>query len=146
VRLNVLALTVVASVGLVLGGCGRSSNSASTPPANTAVNPGPNPTTGDPGPNNTANGPETLQGTLSYHARCVQLVGHAANQPTTKFQLAFVAETVKPQAANVVLTGPDGRRVVGPHDIVYLTGHPGSGSGPCGPVFTVDKVVGVTPG
>jgi hypothetical protein len=143
------ALAVLMALGL-LAGCGRSSTSQSTAPANTATNPGPNPTTGDPGPNNTANGPETLQGTLVARSGCVELDGVAANQavpgPRTRFQLDFSTETVQRDGDTIVLTGSDGKRTVGPRDTVYVAGHQGSGSGPCGRVFEVEKVVAVTPG
>jgi hypothetical protein len=139
------ALVVLLSAGCLLSGCGGSSTSQNTAPANTEVNPGPNPTIGNPGPNNTANGPETLQGTLVARPSCVELDGNAANESRARFQLDFAAETVQRQGTTVVLSGTDGRRTVGPHDTIYVAGHPGTGSGPCGRVFQVEKVVAVTP-
>lgn len=131
--------------GCLLTGCGGSSAPQSTAPANTRVNPGPNPTTGDPGPNNTANGPRTLQGTLVGRSGCVELDGNAAGQRSAKFQLDFTTEKVTRHGDSIVLSGTDGKRTVGPHDTVYVAGHSGSGSGPCGEVFLVEKVVAVTP-
>jgi hypothetical protein len=138
------ALTAFLLAGC-LAGCHGSSSPQSTAPANTAANPGPNSTVGDPGPNNTANGPETLQGTLTARSGCVQLDGNAANQAPARFQLEFAAETVTHNGPTVVLTGSDGKRTIGARDTVYVAGHPGSGTGPCGRVFRVDKVVAVTP-
>jgi hypothetical protein len=131
--------------GSVLAGCGGSSSSQSTAPANTEVNPGPNSTLRDPGPNNTANGPQTLQGTLRAREGCIELDGNAANEPAARFQLTFASETVTHQGTTVVVSGSDGKRSVGPHDTVFVAGHPGSGHGACGRAFTVDKVVAVTP-
>jgi hypothetical protein len=133
------------TAGCLLAGCGGSSSPQSTAPANTRVNPGPNPTTGDPGPNNTSQGPLTLQGTLAARSGCVELDGNAAGQPAARFQLDFTTESVRRQGKNLVLSGPDGDRTVGPRDVVYVAGHPGSGSGPCGRIFSVEKVVAVTP-
>ena len=45
----------------------------------------------------------------------------------------------------VVISGTDGERRVGPKDTIFVTGFPGSGSGPCGKIFDVEKVVAVTP-
>jgi hypothetical protein len=133
------------AAGSVLAGCGGSSSSQSTAPANTQVNPGPNSTTHDPGPNNTANGPVTLQGTLSARPGCIQLDGNAANQPAGRFQLEFASDTVEHHGTTIVVSGSDGTRSIGPRDTVFVAGHPGSGTGPCGRVFAVDKVVAVTP-
>jgi hypothetical protein len=127
-----------------LAGCGGSSKPLSTAPANTKVNPGPNPTTGDPGPNNTANGPKTLQGTLVARSGCFELDGNAAHEPTARFQLEFAAETVRRKGDTIVLSGADGERTVGRHDTLFVAGRPESGSGPCGRVFRVEKVVAVS--
>jgi hypothetical protein len=136
----------LALVVLVLAGCGGGSTaSRNTGPANTQHNPGPKPTYADPGPNNTANGPQTLEGTLTAHSGCVELAGNAAHQPPSRFQLEFEVEKVGQVDSNVVLTGPDGKRTVRPHDTVYVAGRPGSGSGPCGRIFRVEKVVAVVP-
>jgi hypothetical protein len=140
------ALLVLLLAGCLLAACGGSSGSESTAPANTQVNPGPNPTTGDPGPNNTANGPETLQGTLAARSGCIELDGGAAEQPAGRFQLEFAADAVKLDGSKILLSGADGDHTVGPHDTVYVAGHPGTGVGPCGQVFRVEKVVAVTPG
>lgn len=144
------ALTALLSgflaAGCVVAGCGSSSPSAATGPANTAVNPGPNPTTGDPGPNNTANGPETLQGTLVARSGCIELDGNAANEPTGQFQLEFSTEKVQRKGATIVLSGKDGAHTVGAHDTVFVAGHSEAGSGACGDLFLVDKVVAVSPG
>jgi hypothetical protein len=139
---RLLALILCA---FVLAGCGGSSSSPrSTGPADTRNDPGPNPTTGDPGPNNTANGPQTLQGTLVGRASCVELDGSAANQPKSRFQLEFSVEKTRRSGSSVVISGPDGDRTVGPKDIVYVVGRPGTGSGPCGQKFDVEKVAAVT--
>jgi hypothetical protein len=145
VRTKTLTLTAFLTALCLLPGCGGSSSHA-TPPANTEVNPGPNSTSKDPGPNNTANGPETLQGTLVARAGCFELDGNAANQPAARFELEFVAETAKRHGSTIVLSGSDGTRTVGAHDTVFVTGNLGSGSGTCGHVFEVQKVVAVTPG
>ena len=131
-------------LGCLLIGCGDSSSPESTAPANTKVDPGPNPTTGDPGPNNTADGPRTLQGTLTARSGCVELKGKAANEQTTRYQLEFEVEKVSRDGGDVLVSGPDGERTVGPKDTIYVAGYPGSGSGPCGRIFNVDKVVAVT--
>jgi hypothetical protein len=142
VRLISVALFV-----LVLAGCssGGSTASRGTGPANTQVDPGPKPTYSDPGPNNTANGPQTLQGTLTAHSGCVELAGNAAHARRARFQLEFEVEKVGHVGNDVVLTGPDAKRTVGPRDTVYVAGRPGSGSGPCGLIFRVEKVVAVVP-
>jgi hypothetical protein len=132
--------------GCLVSGCGGSSSTATTGPANTKVNPGPNPTTGDPGPNNTTNGPVTLQGTLAARSGCIELDGNAANEPAGRFQLEFSNEKVQRKGATIVLSGKDGTQNVGAHDIVFVAGHPEAGSGSCGNLFLVDKVVAVTPG
>jgi hypothetical protein len=132
--------------GGLVSGCGSTSSTASTGPANTKVNPGPNPTTGDPGPNNTANGPVTLQGTLVARSGCIELDGNAANEPAGRFQLEFSNEKVQRKGATIVLSGKDGTQNVGAHDIVFVAGRPEAGSGSCGNLFLVDKVVAVTPG
>jgi hypothetical protein len=142
----VLFLAGSLAAGGLVSGCGGSSSTASTAPANTEVNPGPNPTTGDPGPNNTANGPQTLQGTLVARSSCIELDGNAANEPAGRFQLEFSNETVRRKGATIVLSGRDGTQNVGTHDIVFVAGHPETGSGSCGNLFLVDKVVAVTPG
>jgi hypothetical protein len=142
VRLLTLLLFVISAV--VVAGCGGSSSPRSTAPADTRVDPGPNPTTGDPGPNNTANGPQTLQGTLVGRASCVELDGSAANKPKARFQLVFAVEKTRRSGSSVVISGPDGDRTVGPKDTIYVAGRPGSGSGPCGQKFNVEKVVAVT--
>jgi hypothetical protein len=129
----------------LIAGCGGSSAPQSTAPKDTRNDPGPNTTLADPGPNNTTNGPQTLQGLLVARASCVELDGNVARKPKSRFQINFRAETVKHSGTNLVLTGADGDRTIGPHDIVYLAGHPGTGSGPCGQKFEVDKVVAVTP-
>ena len=131
---------------LALTGCGDSSSSESTAPKNTKVDPGPNPTTGDPGPNNTADGPQTLQGTLAARSGCVELKGKIANEPATRYQLEFEATEVRGDKDTVVLSDADGERTVGPKDIVYLAGRQRSGSGTCGRIFDVEKIVAVTPG
>jgi hypothetical protein len=136
-----LALIVIA-----LTGCGGSSSPQSTAPADTKVDPGPNPTNRDPGPNNTVDGPKTLQGTLTARSGCVELEGKAANEPSTQYQLEFEVEKVTRDGSTIVLTGTDGKRNVGPKDTIYVAGLPGSGSGPCGKIFNVEKVVAVTPG
>lgn len=136
-----IALTVI-----VLAGCGGSSYTETTAPADTKVDPGPNPTTGDPGPNNTADGPETLQGTLTARSGCVELKGNAANEPATRYQLEFEVEKVRREGDTIVLSSTDGERSVGPNDTIFVAGLPGSGSGPCGKIFNVEKVVAVTPG
>jgi ABC-type transport system substrate-binding protein len=141
-----LLLSACLAAGGLASGCGSSSSTASTGPADTAVNPGPNPTTGDPGPNNTANGPQTLQGTLVARSGCIELDGNAANEPAGRFQLEFSTEAVQRKGATVVLSGKDGTQNVGPHDILFVAGHPDAGSGSCGTRFLVDKVVAVTPG
>jgi hypothetical protein len=138
-----IAAAVVSTAVIV--GCGGSSAPQSTAPKDTSVNPGPNTTTVDPGPNDTANGPQTLQGRLVARASCLELDGNVAEKPKARFEITFRAETVKHQGANLVLTGADGDHTIGPHDIVYLAGHPGTGSGKCGQRFEVDKVVAVTP-
>jgi hypothetical protein len=131
----------------MLAGCGASSSSSrTTGPADTRVNPGPNSTTRDPGPNNTANGPQTLQGTLVGRASCVELDGSAANKPKSRFQLEFAVEKTRRSGSSVVISGTDGDRTVGPKDTIYVAGRPGTGSGPCGQKFGVEKVVAVTPG
>jgi hypothetical protein len=137
----------LALVLLVLAGCGAGGSTASrdTGPANTQHNPGPKPTYADPGPNNTANGPQTLEGTLTDHSGCVELAGNAAHQRPSRYQLQFEVEKVGREGGNVVLTGPDGKRTVGPRDTVYVAGRPGSGSGPCGRIFKVEKFVAVVP-
>lgn len=144
------ALTVLLSgvltAGCLLAGCGSASPSAHTGPANTSVNPGPNPTTGDPGPNNTANGPQTLQGTVVARSGCVELDGNAANEPAGRFQLEFANEKVQHKGATIVLSGTDGSHSVGKTDILFVTGHTEAGSGSCGNLFLVDKVVAVNPG
>ena len=132
--------------GGLVSGCGGSSSTATTGPADTKVNPGPNPTTGDPGPNNTANGPVTLQGTVVARSGCIELDGNAANEPAARFQLEFSTEQVQRKGATVVLSGKDGTRNVGPHDILFVAGHPEPGGGSCGNLFLVDKVVAVTRG
>jgi hypothetical protein len=134
------------AAGGLVAGCGGSSSSSTTGPANTENNPGPKPTTGDPGPNNTANGPQTLQGTLIARSGCVELDGNAANEPAGRFQLEFSNETVTRKGSIIVLSGKDGTQDVGAHDTVFVAGHPEAGSGTCGNLFLVDKVVGVTPG
>jgi hypothetical protein len=138
------ALAALLGACCVLAGCGGSSSSG-TAPADTRDNPGPNTTLRDPGPNNTANGPETLQGTLSARSGCVQLDGNAANQPVARYQLEFTADTVTYAGTTIVLTGSDGRHPIGAHDTLFVAGHLGSGTGPCGHVFNVEKVVAVTP-
>jgi hypothetical protein len=145
---SVLLLFLAGSLtaGGLVSGCGSSSSTASTGPKNTAVNPGPNPTTGDPGPNNTANGPQTLQGTLVARSGCIELDGNAANEPAGRFQLEFSNEQVRRTGATIVLSGKDGTRTVGTHDTVFVAGHPEAGSGSCGSLFLVDKVVAVTAG
>ena len=140
-RILTLALIVI-----VLGGCGGSTYTETTAPADTKVDPGPNPTTGDPGPNNTTNGPQTLQGTLTAHSGCVELKGNAANEPATRYQLEFDVEKVRHEGDTIVLSGTDGERSIGSKDTIFVAGLPGSGSGPCGKVFNVEKVVAVTPG
>jgi len=140
-----LAPVLFVLLGVTVASCGSSSAPQSTGPKSTKENPGPNSTATDPGPNNTANGPQTLQGTLVAGTRCVQLVGNLAHQSKTKFELTFEDVTLKHQAANVILSGPDGDRTVGPHDTIYVAGHTESGSGPCGKKFTVEKVVSVIP-
>jgi hypothetical protein len=143
VRVLCLTLCVFA-----LAGCGRGGSSSApknTAPADTHVDPGPNPTSGDPGPNNTANGPLTLQGTLVARSSCTQLKGAAAQEPVGKYQLEFDVEKVRRSGANIVLSGPDGDRTVGPNDTIYVAGVRGTGSGPCGQIFRVEKVVAVTP-
>lgn len=140
-----LALTAMLA-GCLLIGCGGSSYTESTAPADTKVDPGPNATTGDPGPNNTADGPLTLQGTLTARSGCVELEGNPANEPATRYQLEFEAEKVSREDGTIVLTGSDGERSVGPKDTIFVAGQPGSGSGPCGKIFNVEKVVAVTPG
>jgi hypothetical protein len=130
---------------LLLAGCHGSSTPEASGPKSTAVNPGPNSTVSDPGPNNTASGPQTLQGTLVARAGCFQLTGNAAHQSKTRYELTFDDETVDRGTSKLVLNGPDGRRTVGPHDTVYVAGHPATGSGPCGRRFTVDKVVAILP-
>jgi hypothetical protein len=145
VRLPTLFLC--AACALLFAGCGGSSSPPrSTAPADTRNDPGPNPTTGDPGPNNTANGPQTLQGTLIGRATCVELVGSAANQPKSRFELVFATEKTRRSDKSVVISGTDGDRTVGPKDTIYVAGRPGVGSGPCGQKFNVEKVVAVTPG
>jgi hypothetical protein len=146
VRCPSLALVVCLVTGFALAGCGGSSRTQNTGPADTKVNPGPNPTTGDPGPNNTANGPQTLQGTLTAHTTCLELDGNAANEPSGRYQLEFSAEKVQRKGTTIVLSAKDGSRTVHPHDVAYVAGHPETGSGPCGALFLVDKVVAVTPG
>jgi hypothetical protein len=141
VRVLTIALTVI-----VLAGCGGSTYTETTAPADTKVDPGPNPTTGDPGPNDTANGPQTLQGTLTARSGCVELKGNAANEPATRYQLEFDVEKVRREGATIVLSGTDGERSVGPKDTIFVAGLPGSGTGPCGKIFNVEKVVAVTPG
>jgi hypothetical protein len=131
--------------GCLLSGCGGSSSPQSTAPADTRNNPGPNTTTGDPGPNNTAGGPQTLQGKLVARSGCIELDGNVANKPFGHFELDFISETVHRKGSNIVLSGPDGDRSIGPRDIVYLAGHPRSGSGACGSRFQVEKLVAVTP-
>jgi hypothetical protein len=138
-------LTAIVLAACVLTGCGGSSSSESTAPKSTKVDPGPNPTTGDPGPNNTANGPQTLQGTLTARSGCVELQGKKANEPSTRYQLEFETEKVSRNGTTVVLSGSDGEHRVGPKDTIYVAGLPGSGSGPCGRIFNVEKVVAVTP-
>ena len=129
----------------VFAACGGSSGSPrSTGPADTKVDPGPNPTSSDPGPNNTANGPVTLQGTLVGRATCVELDGSAAHQPKSRFQLEFAVEKTRRSGSSVVISGTDGDRTVGPKDTIYVAGRPGTGSGPCGQKFNVEKVVAVT--
>jgi hypothetical protein len=145
VRKLSLILLVCLPAACLSTGCDRSSKPQSTAPANTRVNPGPNPTTGDPGPNNTVNGPVTLQGTLVAKSDCVELDGSAANEAPSKFQLVFDAETVRTKGDVVVLSGKDGDRTVGPRDTIYVAGRRGAGSGPCGEIFEVEKVVAVTP-
>jgi hypothetical protein len=145
VRLLGSALCGLLLTGCLLAGCGGSSAPQSTAPADTEVNPGPNPTAGDPGPNNTANGPQTLQGRLLARSSCVELDGKAAGAPSARYQLDFTAETVHRKGATIVLSGTDGDRTVGPNDTIYVAGRPGSGSGPCGRRFQVEKVVAVTP-
>jgi hypothetical protein len=140
----------VRAVGLVLlvlllAACHGSSTPKASGPKSTAVNPGPNSTATDPGPNNTANGPQTLQGTLVARAGCIELDGNLAHQAKTRYQLTFDADTAKAGAHGVVVHGSDGTRTVGPHDTIYLAGHPAAGSGPCGRKFTVDKLVSVIP-
>ena len=144
-RTKTLTLAAFLTAACLVSGCSGSSSHA-TPPADTAVNPGPNSTIKDPGPNNTANGPVTLQGTLVARAGCFQLDGNAADQPPARYELEFVAETAKRKGSTIVLSGSDGTRTVGPHDTVFVTGNVGSGSGTCGHVFEVQKVVAVTPG
>jgi hypothetical protein len=138
--------TVLAAMfaGCLLVGCGGSSYTESTAPADTKVDPGPNPTTGDPGPNNTANGPQTLQGTLTAKSGCVELKGNPANEPATRYQLEFEAEDVSHDGDTIVLKGSDGERSVGPKDTIFVAGLPGTGS--CGKIFNVEKIVAVTPG
>jgi hypothetical protein len=144
VRPLTLLVCVVCAFGFA--GCGGSSSSPrSTAPADTKNDPGPNPTSGDPGPNNTANGPVTLQGTLIGRAACIELDGSAANQPKSRFQLVFAVEKTRRSGSSVVISGTDGDRTVGPKDTIYVAGRPGSGSGPCGQKFNVEKVVAVTP-
>jgi hypothetical protein len=138
-------LTLVLCAFLFAGCGGSSSSSRSTAPADTRNNPGPNPTTRDPGPNNTANGPQTLQGTLVGRAGCVELDGAAANKSKSRFQLVFGAEKTRRSGSSVVISGTDGDRTVGPKDTIYVAGRPGTGSGPCGQKFNVEKVVAVTP-
>jgi hypothetical protein len=140
-----LLLSGFVTAGCLVSGCGGSSPSAGTAPANTSVNPGPNPTTGDPGPNNTANGPQTLQGTLVARPGCIELDGNAANEPAGRFQLEFADEKVTRKGATIVLSGTDGSHTVAAHDIVFVAGHPEAGSGSCGNLFLVDKVVAVNP-
>jgi len=140
------ALAAFAVAGCLLAGCHGSSSSQNTAPANTAVNPGPNSTVADPGPNNTANGPETLQGTLVARAGCIELDGNAANEPKARFSLAFTSDTVRHAGTTITLTGADGKRAIGPHDTVFVAGHPAPETDACGQNFRVDKVVAVTPG
>jgi hypothetical protein len=135
----------LALVVLLLAGCHGSSTPKASGPKSTAVNPGPNSTVSDPGPNNSAAGPQTLQGTLVARAGCFQLTGNAAHQAKTRYELTFAEETVDRGQTTLVLNGPDGRRRVGPHDTVYVAGHPAAGSGPCGHRFDVDKVVAILP-
>jgi hypothetical protein len=130
---------------LLLAACHGSSTPGATGPKSTKVNPGPNVTSSDPGPNNTANGPLTLQGTLVTRAGCLELDGNAAHQPKSRFQLTFDHEVVRHRGTTVVLSGSDGDRTVGPHETIYVAGHPGAGTGLCGQKFTVDKVVAVIP-
>jgi hypothetical protein len=139
-------LTGFLAAGCLVAGCGSSSPSASTGPANTSLNPGPKPTTGDPGPNNTSNGPQTLQGTLVARPGCIELDGNAANQLAGRFQLEFSNEKVLRKGSTIVLSARDGSHSVGPRDIVFVAGHSEAGSGSCGSLFLVDKVVAVTPG
>jgi hypothetical protein len=145
VRILRLILLLFVGAGCLLSACGGSSKPQSTAPANTRVNPGPNPTTGDPGPNNTVNGPVTLQGTLSSKSDCTQLDGNAANEDPSKFQLVFDHEAVSQKGDDIVLSGKDGDRSVGPRDTIYVAGRPGSSTGPCGAVFEVEKVVAIQP-
>jgi hypothetical protein len=140
VRAAGLALLV-----LLLAACGGSSTPQAGGPKSTRVNPGPNSTVSDPGPNSTTAGPQTLQGTLVARAQCVELDGNAAHQAKTRYQLTFASETVQRGTGEVVLSGSDGRRTVGPKDTIYVAGHPAAGSGACGRRFTVDKVVAVIP-
>ena len=128
---------------LLLAACGGSPSPHATGPKSTAQNPGPNSTVSDPGPNNTTNGPQTLQGTVSAKSACVELDGNAAHQAKARYQLAFAGDTVQGSGGKVVLSGSDGRRTIGPHDTVYVAGHPANGTGPCGRKFTVDKVVAI---
>jgi hypothetical protein len=130
---------------LLLAACQGASSPGAGGPKSTRVNPGPNVTASDPGPNNTANGPQTLQGTLVTRAGCLELDGNAAHQPKTRYALTFANETVGHRGSSVVLTGADGDRTVGPHDTIYVAGHPGPGTGTCGHRFAVDKVVAVVP-
>jgi hypothetical protein len=145
VRLLTLFLCAASAFGFA--GCGDSSSSPrNTAPADTRNDPGPNPTTGDPGPNNTADGLQTLQGTLVGRATCVELIGSAANQPKSRFELVFATEKTRRSGQSVVISGTDGDRTVGPKDTIYVAGRPAAGTGPCGQKFNVEKVVAVTPG
>lgn len=145
-RTFALALTGCLVTGCLLSGCGGSSSKPqSTAPADTKNNPGPNTTAGDPGPNNTANGPQTLQGSLVARSGCFEVDGNIAKEPKGRFQVQFTSETVQRRGNTVVISGSDGTRTIGSHDVVYLAGRTASGSGPCGKKFVVEKVVAVTP-
>ncbi len=139
-RRSILVLLLV----LLAAACSSSSNTADTP-APTRDNPGPNSTATDPGPNNTAGGPVTLQGALSLGTACVTLTGHAANQPTSRFQLELPGDHVTKSGSDISITGTD-ERTIHPTDVVYVAGQESGGSGPCGTKFRVEKLVAVVAG
>jgi hypothetical protein len=130
---TIVATAVLCAFGFATVACSGDDDSASTGPA---------PTNNDPGPNDTSDAPVTIQGTARLDPTTNCIVLETSNG---LFALQFSDYELGNDGAPAIVATDDGRVLAHAGDTVVVTGRASPAPDPCGSGFAVESLNSVIP-